>query len=92
MAESIYLNKDIVDDVKSRFKYIFINYDNDEAGISYAKKMSNMYNIPYFVFPTELGKDISDIIKFYKYDKTKQIIWNLVQQQINMETTKISSM
>lgn len=63
-SESILVNKEIMDEVQSRFGIIYILFDNDEIGV----KMSDKYKMTYpflqqIFIPKNLSKDITDLSK-----------------------------
>lgn len=62
-SETNFIPEDILTDLKIRFKRIYIHMDNDEAGIRASKQFSEQYDLPYYVFPKELGKDNFEVLK-----------------------------
>jgi len=69
--ESSFVPEEWYNKMKTRWKHIAIWYNNDwnksdNPGIKYAKKYSEMYNIPYYYNPDNEPKDPSDFVK--KYD------------------------
>lgn len=63
-SESVNLQKNFIEDLQKRFKNIYINFDNDDAGIQYTKKCIDSYPFLKPIF-TKDAKDISDCIKLY---------------------------
>lgn len=58
--------------LKSRFKHLFVCFDNDEPGIADAIKFSKRTGFTNIVLPPfDGGKDISDLMKSLGTDKTK---------------------
>ena len=60
---------------------MIILYDNDEAGLYYAKQHSKLYNCPSIVLPkvNHNGKDLkdpSDFAKAFGLDYIKEFLWN----------------
>jgi hypothetical protein len=54
----------IVEDLKRRFKHCYILYDNDSAGIGYAREAAKETGFTNIVLPQfEGGKDVSDLFK-----------------------------
>lgn len=82
-SEHLFLNPSLLNDLKLRFKYIIVHYDNDRTGkYNLAKIRIQFPELYYFFIPNKYGtKDISDFHKKYKRDKTiaflKQNILNL---------------
>ena len=66
--------------LKSRFKNIYILYDNDKAGLAYAQKTSEETGFKNIVLPQfEGGKDISDFYKVVgkeKFIETITLLFN----------------
>lgn len=61
--------------LKSRFKNIYILYDNDKAGLAYAQKTSEETGFKNIILPQfEGGKDISDFYKVVGKEKFIEII------------------
>jgi DNA primase len=67
-----------MENLKSRFKKIYLNYDNDAPGLNYTNNLTKVYNflIPLFV-PEQ--KDISDYID---YKKDKNIVKNEISKKL----------
>lgn len=78
-GESHHIQENIINYFKKKYKNIYFFYDNDIPGIRNAKKLSELYNIPYIYIPEEyLVKDISDYIKTYGIHSAKQIVKLLI--------------
>lgn len=73
----------VIDELKSRFKHIWILFDNDfdkpnNPGEHYAQFLSEAFNIPYIEIPKEYkAKDPSDLVKKYNINTLKQLIKKL---------------
>lgn len=81
-SENIFISNNVLEDLKRRFKYIIVLYDNDSAGISNMKKIKRKYpDLIYFWIPRKYeAKDISDFYKKYgRYDTFKFIESNLIK-------------
>jgi len=63
ISESAFLPEEVINNLKQRFKRIYIHFDNDKAGISSAKKFAEMYDLQYYYFPKELGKDNFNVLE-----------------------------
>lgn len=61
-----------IDELKERFKKVILNFDNDKTGIKVSKEINEKFNIPYFLVNDE--KDISDYVKHFGEEKTKQLL------------------
>ena len=59
--------------LKSRFEKLILWFDPDEAGVGGAKKMSEKFNIPFFPYEGEFGKDPSDIYRDYGATKVLEL-------------------
>ena len=54
----------VINELKHRFKRIYVLYDNDEAGIIKSKKICDKYDLENIMIPLEeLSKDPSDLYK-----------------------------
>jgi hypothetical protein len=74
-SENTYLKPEKVRELKSRFDRIVIILDNDSAGINFSKKMSHVYQLPYFILPhVDDCSDFSDIVKEVGMTDAKEII------------------
>lgn len=85
-GENTPIPKEIMKDLKERFKRIVILYDNDEAGIKGAQKLSEQNQLEYVYIPVEYYvkykiKDISDFIKAYKITKSKELLKKLLNEK-----------
>lgn len=75
-SENIFINDKMLEDLKRRFKYIVVFYDNDRPGLRNMIKIRKSHpELKYFWIPLEYGaKDISDFYKKYKRYKTSEFI------------------
>lgn len=70
-SESTEIPKDIIAELKTRFKRIVLFFDNDEAGIKHSLKYSDKYKFERIqINPSEGIKDISDFIDIRNYECT----------------------
>ena len=85
-GENTPIPANIMENLKNRFKRIVVLYDNDEAGICGAKKISVDNSIEYIYIPKEYYtkfkiKDISDFIKAFKVTKSKELLKNMLNEK-----------
>jgi hypothetical protein len=74
-----YIHKEhIINHLKSRFKSIYIFYDNDSAGIKASEKMINMYNLKNIVTDSPFCKDPSD----YYYIQGRDSLLECINSQL----------
>jgi DNA primase len=75
-SETLFLERKVLDDLKSRFKYIVVHYDNDRAGKYNLAKIRHSYpELNYFFIPNTFeAKDISDFYKKYGREKTIEFL------------------
>ena len=75
-SETVIPNEAIINDLKSRFKYIICLWDNDYTGISFLNKFKHKYpDLIYTWIPRSLKvKDISDYYKEYGKKETIKLI------------------
>lgn len=75
-AENHLIPEDIIAELRDRFKYIYVLFDNDEAGIRGSVKYSEEYKLPYFYIPLELEiKDSAEVVEYYDYKLLNDIIY-----------------
>lgn len=75
-SENLFISKNVLNNLKKRFKYIVVMYDNDLPGISNMKKIKKEFpELIYYFIPRKYEvKDISDFYKKYKKDYTINFI------------------
>jgi hypothetical protein len=75
-SENLFLSDTMLSNLKTRFKYIVVFYDNDLAGLRNMVKIKrNHSELFYFWIPKKYeAKDISDFYKKYKKNKTLEFI------------------
>lgn len=90
-SETLFISDSILEDLKKRFKYIIVHYDNDRPGkYNLAKIRHSHPELNYFFIPNSYeAKDISDFYKKYGRKKTLEfikdnILW-LKKQQKNLQ-------
>lgn len=87
-SENLFISDKMLTDLKSRFTYVAVLYDNDLPGISNMNKIKREHpELNYLWIPRKYGvKDISDFRMKYGEKETKQFIkdtiiklWNLTK-------------
>lgn len=75
-SETQFLSNVVLEDLKKRFKYIVVIFDNDQTGISFMNKQKRLHpELIYTWIPRDSGaKDISDFYKLYGRKKTLDLI------------------
>lgn len=75
-SETVIPSEAIINDLKSRFKYIVALWDNDYTGITFLNKFKRQHpELIYTWIPRDSGaKDISDFYALYKKDRTIKLI------------------
>lgn len=81
-SEHLFINDKMLDNLKKRFKYIVVMYDNDLAGISNMRKIKKKHpELIYYFIPRKYDvKDISDFYKTYKKKRTISFIKETILQ------------
>ena len=81
-SENIFINDNTLENLKSRFKYVVVMYDNDQAGISNMRKIKKKHpELLYYFIPRKYeAKDISDFYKKYKKKKTINFIKEVITE------------
>ena len=75
-SETQFLSDSMLEDLKKRFKYIVVLFDNDETGITFMNKIKKKYpELIYTWIPRKYNaKDISDYYKIYGKKETVKLI------------------
>lgn len=81
-SENLFISDSVLEDLKKRFKYIVVFYDNDIPGISNIRKIRNCHpELNFFFIPRKYeAKDSSDFYAKYGRKKTLETIKHYVQQ------------
>ena len=66
-----------IEGMKKRFKRIVLYYDNDEAGLKAAEKLSKKYSIQTVYNPLDIEKDASDVFKHRGSKYLKELLIKL---------------
>jgi hypothetical protein len=79
-SENLFISDKMLEELKTRFTYIAVLYDNDLPGISNMNKIKKSHpELVYTFIPRKYeAKDISDFRKIYGEKKTKQFIKDLI--------------
>jgi hypothetical protein len=87
-SETATLPKNIIDELKHRFKTILVLYDNDKTGVEQSKILADSYVLYRLVLPTlkNNGKDISD---FFANGETLEKFNDLLSLTINTPLQEI---
>ncbi len=66
-SETSILEENLVNELKSRFKRIVVNYDNDVTGVESSIKYSDLYELEYWNVPRQYDncKDPTDLYRYY---------------------------
>lgn len=80
-SETQFLTDAMLSELKERFKYIIVLFDNDSTGISFMNKQKKKYpELLYTWIPRSLGaKDISDYYKANSKKKTIKLIADYIK-------------
>ena len=80
-SENLFIQDNVLNDLKNRFKYIVVLYDNDRPGLyNLAKIRKSHPELNYVFIPLKYGaKDISDFYKKYKRKDTILLIKEYLQ-------------
>lgn len=75
-SETQFINDNMLESLKQRFKYIIVLYDNDETGIKFMNKIKHEHpELIYTWIPRKYDcKDISDFYKKFKRKETEKLI------------------
>lgn len=71
-SESTFLPKDVLEQLKTRFKRIIILFDRDTAGVKRSRKLSRETGLEaIFINKKFKAKDVSDAVKANSFEETK---------------------
>ena len=75
-SETVIPSKAIVDDLTSRFEYVFALWDSDMTGVTFLNKMKHQYpQLHCLIIPRKYkAKDFSDLRALYGEQETKKFI------------------
>jgi DNA primase len=77
-SEATLIKQNDYEKLSNRFSNIVILFDNDSAGVEGAKKLSEAFNIPYFILP-QGTKDCSDYVEKYSSEQLLNYIEKCLQ-------------
>lgn len=71
-SETQFVSEKVLEDLKKRFKYIVVFFDNDKTGIQNMKKLKKLHpELNFFFIPRHLNaKDFSDFYALYGRERT----------------------
>ncbi len=69
MSETTPISKEKIDFFKSKYEYIILYHNNDDAGIKASIRQAEQYSCDYIVNPEGTPKDYSDFIKQFSNEK-----------------------
>ena len=80
-SETVIPSEAVINDLLSRFEYVFCLWDNDYTGVSFLNKIKRKYpQLECLIIPRSLGaKDFSDLRELYGYKRTKQLIYDYLK-------------
>lgn len=81
-SENLFVSDTVLEDLKKRFKYIVVFYDNDIPGVSNMRKIREKHpELNFFFIPRKYeAKDFSDFYAKYGRKKTLETIKHYIQQ------------
>ncbi len=82
-GEGYDINDTPLQQLKERFDYVFIVYDNDEAGIADSIKLAKRTGFINIILPTFEGKDIAELYQSKGKEEFIKIIYSLLNPHIN---------
>lgn len=79
-SENTLIPEHMLNKIISKYKKVFVLFDNDEAGIRSMKRYKEKYNFDYVILDME--KDLSDSIKKYGLTETRDKLLPLLKQLV----------
>lgn len=77
--EGAFIPDHVMEKLKTRWKCIYVWFDNDEGGIAGAERFANRFDLPYTYNPLGEPKDPSDFVKKYDLRKFDNLITKFLQ-------------
>lgn len=83
-SENMFLSPFDVYNLQSRFKHIYVNYDNDETGVSKSLKFTTEYGLKHFNLPLWCNcKDPFDFVLKYSYEELNDLFLEKLKRDNN---------
>jgi hypothetical protein len=81
-SENIFISDKVLEDLKKRFKHIFLLFDNDLPGVRFTNKIRKKYpELIVTLIPRNSGaKDLSDYYFAFGRDKTLKLIKSFIEK------------
>lgn len=79
-SENSMIAESIIIKLKAKYKKVIVLFDNDEAGIKSMLKYKERYDLDYITLDFE--KDLSDTVKKYGVDFTRDVLLKLIKKVI----------
>ncbi len=80
-TESCFIEETMLSELKSRFKYIYVNFDNDNTGVSKSIEFTNKNNLLYFNLPKSTNtKDPFEFVTKLDYTKLNMLFNNKLKR------------
>ena len=84
-SENTLIPETALNKITEKYNDVCVVFDNDDAGIKSMKKYQDKFNFKYVIL--DLEKDISDSVKKYGIEKTRDILFKLLKQQLRSNET-----
>ena len=79
-SENSMIAESVIIKLKTKYKKVIVLFDNDEAGIKSMLKYKERYDLDYITLDFE--KDLSDTVKKYGVDFTRDVLLKLIKKLI----------
>lgn len=80
-SENVPISKEVIDELKSRFGRIYVNYDNDSTGIKSSIEFTRKYDLDYWNIPLKLNcKDPFECSQIYGLDKVYNLLYERIER------------
>jgi len=82
--ENVEIPEEIINELKTRFDKIYVNYDNDETGVKSSIKFTKKYDLKYWNLPLSINcKDPFECSYKYNLD----ILYKLILDKVERDST-----
>ena len=87
-TENMFISPFDIYDLQTRFKTIYVNYDNDATGVKKCIEYTNEYGLNYFNLPLDTGcKDPFAFVVEYSYEDLEELFKQKLKRD---ETTRVN--
>jgi len=88
-SENVDIPREIIEEYKSKYTYIFSMFDNDIEGMKAMKHYKKEYGIPYIYFTVE--KDVAECVKQHGPESSRVFFKPILRDAIRKENIRLNN-